>query len=95
MVTRIVKEDSDAKKRLIELWTSAISTGKLDELNLYIDEIADLLQESQELNFKRWDILSKPVHQNFQALGSYDAELQVVKTYVDKRIQSFDELIRK
>lgn len=66
-----------------------------EESEAFYRKIADLLQESQELNFKRWDILSKPVHQNFQALGSYDAELQVVKTYVDKRIQSFDELIRK
>lgn len=95
MVTRIVKEDSGAKARLLEIWQETLSKGKLDQLNDLVDETAELLQESQELNFKRWDILNEKVHQNFQALGSYDAEIQTVKTYITRRLETLDALIRK
>lgn len=95
MVTRIVKEDSDAKARLLEIWEEACTKGKLDQLNEIVDETAELLQESQELNFKRWDILNTQVHQNFQALGSYNAEVQTVRTYITKRLETLDALIRK
>lgn len=93
MVSKIVKEDPEAKKRLVEIWKKACSDGKLTELNSYLDQTAALLQESQELNFKRWKILSEKVHQNFQALGSYDAEVQTVKDYITGRLVTFDKLV--
>lgn len=95
MVSKIVKEDDKAKERLIELWEDARTTGKLDELNKYVDQTAELLQESQELNFKRWDILDEKVHQNYQALGSYNAEVGTVKTYINERLKTLDALIRR
>jgi hypothetical protein len=54
-----------------------------------------MLQESQQLNFKRWKILDKVVHQNFQALGSYDAEVGTVRNYVTERVQTLDALLRR
>ena len=95
MVTRIVKEDPKAKERLIELWEAACNEGDLKNLNAVVDQNAELLQEAQELNFKRWKILNQHVHMNFQALGSYDKEVQTVKNYIDGRLQKFDELVRK
>ena len=95
MVSRIVKEDPKAKERLIELWEEACDKGNLTGLNTYVDETAALLQESQTLNFIRWPILTRRVHQNYQALGSYSAEVETVKNYIDGRLQHFDELIRK
>ena len=32
---------------------------------------------------------------NFQALGSYDKEVETVKNYIDGRLEKFDELVRK
>lgn len=95
MVTRIVRDDSAAKARLLELWTAACDEGGLKDLNDVVDETAEMLQESQELNFKRWKILNQQVHQNFQALGSYDAEVQTVRNYITARLESLDKLIRK
>ena len=95
MVTRIVKNDAAAKARLLELWTAAINEGGLNNLVEVVDETEDLLQESQYLNFKRWDILDAYVHENYQALGSYSAEVQTVRTYIQKRLDSLDKLIRK
>ena len=95
MVTRIVKEDPQAKERLIELWEAACNEGGLKNLNAVVDQNAELLQEAQELNFKRWKILNQHVHMNFQALGSYDKEVQTVKKYIDGRLEKFDELVRR
>ena len=95
MVTRIVKEDPQAKERLVELWEAACNEGDLKNLNAVVDQNAELLQEAQELNFKRWKILNQHVHMNFQALGSYDREVQTVKKYIDGRLEKFDELVRR
>ena len=95
VVRIIVKEDTNAKRRLIELWENALENGKLDQLNKYVDETAELLQESQELNFKRWDILNEYTHMNPEARGSYDAEVQAVKDYITGRLTKFDQLIRR
>ena len=93
MVNRIVKQDPAARERLVELWDQA-SPG-LSTLNEYVDQTAALLEESQQLNFKRWPILSQRVHQNFKATGSYAAEVETVKKYITARLDRFDELVRK
>lgn len=94
-VDRIIQSDSQAWKLLKELWADARYNADLTEENLlnFIDETADLLQESQRLNFIRWPILSQKVHMNYQALGSYDKEVQVVKDYVRGRIPWIDRKI--
>ena len=93
MVTRIVTKDKEAHARLIELWCEA--KPKLADLNSYVDETAALLEESQDLNFKRWPILGAKVHQNPKAYGSYQAEVDVVKAYITGRLTTFDNLVRK
>ena len=95
MVTRIVKDDPAAKARLVEIWETALAEGGLSDLNAYLDEKAAMLQESQELNFKRWKILNEYVHMNFQALGSYEAEVGTVRTYITERLKTFDQLVRR
>ena len=93
MVNRIVKNDASAKARLVELWDEA--KPKLADLNDYVDETAALLDESQQLNFKRWPILNQYVHQNPQVSGSYAGEVKVVKNYITGRLTKFDSLVRK
>lgn len=53
IVMRIVKEDPQAKARLVELWDAALNEGNLKGLGSYMEDTADLLNESQQLNFKR------------------------------------------
>ena len=97
MVTRIVKEDAAARARLVELWNEACQSGGIDEASLveYVERQRVLLEESQEINFKRWDILSTQVHQNPKALGSYDAEVDDVVRYIKSRLTKLDELIKR
>ena len=92
MVTRIVKRDADAHARLIELWEQ--TRPKLEDLNDYVDQTAALLDQSQELNFKRWPILNTYVHQNPKVYGSYQGEVNAVKTYITARLSKFDKLVR-
>ncbi len=95
IVLRIVKQDPQAKARLVELWEAALNDGNLKDIGSYMEETAILLDESQELNFKRWKILGQWVHMNFQALGSYEAELGTVRNHINTRLQTLDQLIRR
>ena len=57
----------------------------------YSDKQAELLQESQRLNFVRWPIMNEYVHQNPRIWGSYEAEVNNVKRYVKERIAWMDK----
>jgi hypothetical protein len=93
MVNRIVKQDPAAKERLRELWNGA--KPSLTTLNGYVDETSALLEESQQLNFKRWPIMNQWVHQNPRVEGSYAGEVKRVKDYITARLTKFDSLIGK
>ena len=95
MVSAIVKKDAAARLRLQELWQKARTEQGITEASLlqYVDETAKLLDASQTLNFKRWDILKQWVHQNPQVSGSYAGEVKVVKDYLSKRLPRMDKLI--
>lgn len=95
MANVIVKKDISARKRLVELWEKVRKEQGINATSLleYIDRTAQLLNESQRLNFKRWDILNYQVHENPQAAGSYEGELEVLKNYISKRVPKLDVLI--
>ena len=95
IVLRIVKQDPQAKARLVELWDATLNEGNLKNLGSYMEDTAKLLNESQQLNFKRWKILDQWVHMNFQALGSYEAELGTVRNHINTRLNTLDQLVRK
>ena len=91
-VSRIVKEDKKAIEQMKQIWADARNKKQINESSLFefIDNTADLLQASQDLNFKRWNILNTSVHQNPKVWGSYDAEVNNIKNYVSKRIVKMD-----
>ena len=96
-VSRIIKEDPVANAQLKQMWNELRTSGVISEEALvsYINQTEALLDKSQQLNFKRWDILNKKFHQNFQALGSYEAEVGTVRDYIKARLQQLDLLINK
>ena len=91
---RIVKEDPEAKNLLAQYWNQALEEGDLKTLPEYLDQTYVLLQESQELNFKRWNILDSQVHMNFQALGTYESEVNFLKNCLKERLVKFDEYVK-
>ncbi len=93
MVNRIVKQDPAAKERLRELWNGV--KPYLSTLNNYVDDTSALLEESQQLNFRRWPIMNQWVHQNPRVEGSYAGEVKRVKDYITARLTKFESLTGK
>ena len=91
LVDNIVIYDTAAKQQLKDLWAQLRRNGFTEESMLaYIDEQAELLDHSQQLNFLRWPILNQYVHQNPAARGSYQAEVDNVRNYIRNRIPWMD-----
>ncbi len=62
-----------------------------DTLLKIVDDNAELLNQSQALNFKRWPIMNLSVHQNPVVWGSYQAEVGNVRNYVANRLDWMDK----
>ena len=91
LVDNIVINDAAAKQQLKDLWAQLRRNGFTEESMLaYIDEQAELLDHSQQLNFLRWPILNQYVHQNPRVRGSYQAEVENVRSYIRNRIPWMD-----
>ena len=93
-VSRILS-DKGAKQRLVEIWSDMRDRGLFtpESFVAYVDSTAQVLDASQKLNFIRWPILDSPVHQNVSALGSYEAEVDVLRNYFRERIAWIDKFL--
>lgn len=91
-VQRIIHDDPAIKKELSTLWSIARNDCNLNKESLceFIDENARLLDNSQKLNFIRWPILNEKVHNNAVATGSYQGEIDVLKTFLNNRFDKLD-----
>ena len=91
-VDNIVVKDATAKRQMLQIWDEARQAGLTEEnLLAYIERWETDLQQSQRLNFLRWPILNSRVHQNPRALGSFQAEVDVVKDFMKNRITWMDK----
>lgn len=95
MLDRIVKYDADARDMMSDLWSDmrynrGFSAEYFAEL---IDGYARELEESQRLNFLRWPILNMSVQKEQHPFGSYEGEVDNIRSYVMKRVPRLDEFI--
>ena len=94
LVDKIVINDAAAKLQLLAIWEQARKAGLTEESMLqYVDEQEAMLQQSQQLNFMRWPIMTQYVHQNPRIWGSYEAEVENVRNYIKQRIPWMDNKI--
>lgn len=92
LTDQIVVYDAAAKQQLKDLWAQIRRSGFTEEAILqYIDDQAEMLNESQELNFIRWPIMNQYVHLNPRIRGSYEAEVENIRSYISKRISWMDK----
>ena len=90
-VDNIVVRDAAAKQQLLSIWGEARQSGLTEENMIsFIDRWEADLQQSQRLNFLRWPILNQRVHQNPRALGSFQAEVEVLRTFMKERLLWMD-----
>ena len=91
-VDNIVVRDAAAKRQLLAIWDEARQSGLTEEnMIAYIDRLEAELQQSQRLNFLRWPILNQRVHQNPPTKGSFQAEVEVLRTYMKERFAGMDK----
>ena len=87
--------DNAADEELRQLWKDHRKEGLLDEKTLveYVDSMAAEMEASANLNFIRWPILNSTVHQNVSALGSFEAEVDVLRSYIPTRLVWIDNYL--
>jgi spore coat protein CotH len=91
-VDNIVVKDATAKRQLVEIWDEARRSGLTEEnLLACVDHWASELEQSQRLNFLRWPVLNQRVHQNPPTKGSFQAEVEVVRTFIKERLLWMDK----
>ena len=95
LVDRILVSDTKARERLKYLWSDARVNRHYNPTYYckLVDRYAEQLAQSQELNFKRWNILGENVHMNPAVSGSYEGEVQRVKDYLNGRFAQLDRII--
>ena len=95
LADRILIADAKSRERLKYLWSDARVNRHFNPTYYckLVDRYAEQLAESQELNFKRWNILGESVHMNPAVSGSYEGEVQRVKDYLNERFAQLDRII--
>ena len=59
----------------------------------FIDKQIKYIDESQKLNFKRWDVLNKILQYEAVARGSYEEEIKHLKEYIEERFVVFGNML--
>ena len=67
----------------------------VEKILKFIDEEAEIIYESQKLNFKRYDILKKRVMASPVARCSFKREVEFLKEYIGKRFDLVNEIVEK
>ena len=62
-----------------------------DTLNNYINSVHNYLEEAQERNFKKWEILNEYVWPNENIGGTYLNEITYLKNWLEQRMVWLDE----
>jgi hypothetical protein len=91
VVNRIIS-DRELYQELQDTYSYYRDRGIISEETLLkvVDDYAREIEQSQVLNFKRWDIINERVHMINHNTGSYQGEVAIVKNYIRKRIAWMD-----
>lgn len=79
-------EDDWFQSALWRRWSELVSGNLAGNLNSYVNETARLLEESQKLNFQKWNTLNKKVYRETYLFDTYAQGVDYLKTYIANRI---------
>ena len=90
-VNRILS-DPYANERLATIWSDLRESKAFSEDSLwaFVDSLGNVMDESQKLNFTRWDNLDQLLTLQQFAPGTYQGELDIIKNYLKERIRWID-----
>ena len=84
-------EDEAFTSRLISRWTGLRSGPfKTETIINYIDSVASVLDEAQQRNYERWNILGQPIWPNYFIGITYISEIEHLKNWVINRMEWLD-----
>lgn len=91
-VNRILS-DNAAFNDLCAMWAEMRDNQLFtaQSMTAYVDSLAQVIDESQKLNFTRWDNLSEFLALQQFAPGTYEGEIDIVKTALKNRIAWIDK----
>ena len=65
----------------------------LEKILAYVEEQIEVINDSQKLNFKRWDVLDKKVNVSPTARCSFKREVAFLKEYIPKRFDLVNQIV--
>jgi hypothetical protein len=78
-------------QRVIDRWAELRRTHFEPETLFHrIDEYARELDEAQERNFQRWQIMGQPVNPNWYVGSSFAEEVNWMKNWIQERVAWID-----
>lgn len=66
-------------------WKELMEEDIISELTSYIRELAELLEESQQRNFQRWNIMNRRVYMETFLFDTYAQGIDYLSTYIVRR----------
>jgi hypothetical protein len=92
---RKIMQQQEAQTLLRQLWKQLKDNELQQHLNDYLDENSALLQQSQALNFERWNSLSRKVwFEDYDKLfDTYQEYIDFVKEFINERFAWFDNWV--
>jgi hypothetical protein len=84
-------EDPDFAQKYTDRW-GELRQNQFSPTNILarIDQFAQLLQEAQARNFRRWRILGREIHPNAFVGQTFEEEIDWMKEWVQKRVTWID-----
>ena len=86
-------QDPDFVDAVQQRWNELLP--QLQTIPQYIDDQAGLIQEARIRNFQKWSIRESVDWVKFPSLGSYEKELEYLKTFYAERLEWLDKEINK
>ena len=94
LVDHILSNDVILKK-VKETWNEMTNTVFTKKVILdFIDETSKYINESQRLNFIKWDVLKTRQFMEARCRGSFQAEVDYLKEFVAERFDVFGEIVK-
>lgn len=79
-------QDEWFRRAVNNRWKKLLEEDILAELNSYIIETANLIDQSQQKNFERWNILNRPVYLEMYLFDTYEEGVDFLSSYLVKRV---------
>ena len=88
---RLIMQTPAAQKVLARLWKKTKTENLQQQLLDYADKNANILQQSQALNYQRWNSLNRKVWFEDALFNTYNEYIDFVKQFIVRRFAWFDE----